>query len=134
MAQEPETRTGKTHGENTRAAVMPSRETCERLADSFRQLGDGTRLQIFWLLCRKEACVTEISEAIGMSPPAISHHLRLLRDAGMITGRREGKEVYYCRAAVPEALLLSHFLDVVLRIDSASSLPPRCENVIRRKQ
>ncbi|MGI6108014.1 MAG: ArsR/SmtB family transcription factor [Lachnospiraceae bacterium] len=116
------------------AADLPSRETCDRIAESFRQLGDGTRLQIFWLICHGETCVSDIGAAVGMSSPAVSHHLRTLRDAGLITGRRRGKEVYYSRSTAPEALLLSHFLDVVLKIDSAASLPPRCENVIRRKE
>ncbi len=62
---------------------------------AMKQLGDPTRLQIFWLLCQQEKCVSEIASAIGFSSPAVSHHLRLLKAVKLITSRRKGKEVYY---------------------------------------
>ena len=66
--------------------AMPSKDTCADMASAFKQLCDGTRLQIFWLLCHSEECVLNISAAVGMSAPAVSHHLRCLKDAGLITG------------------------------------------------
>ena len=63
------------------------------VADIFKQLGDTTRVRIFWLLCHHEECVINISAMMNMSSPAVSHHLRPLRNTGLIVSRREGKEV-----------------------------------------
>lgn len=95
--------------------AMPSKDTCNEMAASFKQLCDGTRLQIFWLLCHSEECVINLSAAVGMSAPAVSHHLRCLRDAGLICGRRRGKEVHYTIADTAEAKLLHHFVDSILK-------------------
>ena len=94
--------------------AMPSKDTCADMASAFKQLCDGTRLQIFWLLCHSEECVLNISAAIGMSAPAVSHHLRCLKDAGLITGSRHGKEVHYHIANTTQAALLHHFVDSYL--------------------
>ncbi len=94
--------------------AMPSKDTCADMAGAFKQLCDGTRLQIFWLLCHSEECVLNISAAIGMSAPAVSHHLRCLKDAGLITGSRHGKEVHYHIANTTQAALLHHFVDSYL--------------------
>lgn len=64
-------------------------------AEIFKQLGDPQRLRIFLLLCETEACVINLSWVMRMSSPAISHHLRMLRNAGLISSRRMGKEVHY---------------------------------------
>ena len=74
---------------------MPPAEHFSLLAELFRQLGDGTRLRLFWLLCHTEQCVTNLSAMMQMSSPALSHHLRLLKDAGLVVSCRSGKEVYY---------------------------------------
>ena len=60
-----------------------------------KQLGDPSRLRIFWLLCHCEECVLNIAAIVNMSSPAVSHHLRLLKSSGLIVSRREGKEMYY---------------------------------------
>jgi DNA-binding transcriptional ArsR family regulator len=74
---------------------LPTAEEIAVVADSLKQLGDPTRLRIFWLLCHTEECVTDIAEYMEMSAPAVSHHLRLLRSAGLVVTRREGREVLY---------------------------------------
>ena len=76
-------------------------------AEIFKQLSDPTRLQIFWLLCHQEECVINIAALLDMSSPAVSHHLRSLHDSGLISSRRDGKEVYY-KAAVTETCELLH--------------------------
>ena len=73
-----------------------------------------SRVRIFWLLCHSEECVLNISAAVGMSAPAVSHHLRCLKDAGLITGNRHGKEVHYHIASTTQAALLHHFVDSYL--------------------
>lgn len=70
---------------------MPSVENFQTLSDIFKQLGDGSRLRIFWLLCHCEECVVNLSAMVGMSSPAVSHHLKLLRAAGLIVKPQGGK-------------------------------------------
>lgn len=65
------------------------------LAETFRVLGDPTRTKIVYALSREELCVCDIANILGMSVPAVSHHLRLLRDWKLVRFRREGKLVFY---------------------------------------
>ena len=74
---------------------MSDLSTVQAVSDAMKQLGDPTRLQIFWLLCHCEECVSNIAAIVNMTSPAVSHHLRLLKSSGLIISRREGKEVYY---------------------------------------
>ena len=88
----------------------------QTIADVFRQLGDPTRVRIFWLLCHCEACGVNISAMMEMSSPAVSHHLRPLRNSGLIVSRREGKEVYYRAADTAQARLLHQMIERVMEI------------------
>ena len=63
--------------------AMPSLSAFQSAAEVFKQLGDGNRMRIFWLLCHCEECVINISSLVDMSSPAVSHHLRQLRAAGV---------------------------------------------------
>jgi len=66
------------------------------LAQLFKILADETRLRILEMLGRrKELCVRDLWERLGQSQPAVSHHLGLLRMAGLVDTRQEGKHVYY---------------------------------------
>jgi ArsR family transcriptional regulator len=69
--------------------------TVEALADTFRILGDPTRVRIVDALAGGQLCVHEISERIGISESAVSHQLRLMRSMRIVRGRREGRSVYY---------------------------------------
>ena len=95
---------------------MPSVENFQILSDIFKQLGDGSRLRIFWLLCHCEECVVNLSAMVGMSSPAVSHHLKLLKAARLIVNRREGKEVYYTAADTQQAQLLHHMIEDLMVI------------------
>lgn len=103
---------------------MPSVENFQTLADIFKQLGDGNRLRIFWLLCHCEECVLNLSAMVGMSSPAVSHHLRQLKTAGLIVNRRDGKEVYYTAAATEQAQLLHHMMEHLAEIACPSAPNP----------
>ncbi len=70
-------------------------EDFERIADVFEKLSDARRVQIYWILCHCEECVTDIAAMVEMSSPAVSHHLRVLKECGLIESRREGREVIY---------------------------------------
>ena len=82
----------------------------------FKQVSDGSRLRILWLLCHCEECVSNISAAMDMSDPAVSHHLKLLKKSGLIISRREGKEVYYKLADTKQAQLLHHACEAMFEL------------------
>lgn len=88
----------------------------QTVADVFKQLGDTTRVRIFWLLCHCEECVLNISAMLNMSSPAVSHHLRPLKNSGLIVCRREGKEVYYRAADTEQSRLLHEMIEQVMEI------------------
>ena len=67
----------------------------EALADTFRILGDPTRIRIVDALAQGDLCVHELSDKVGISESAISHQLRLMRTMRIVRGRREGRCVYY---------------------------------------
>lgn len=106
------------HGQKIEKSLtcMPGTEDFQTIADVFKQLGDGSRVRIFWLLCHCEECVINISSMVDMSSPAVSHHLRQLKTSGLATSRREGKEVYYKAAETEQAQLLHHVIEQVMKI------------------
>jgi ArsR family transcriptional regulator len=95
---------------------MPSMQTTPAVAHTatrFRALGDPTRLRILELVARGEQCVCELASAIDIPQPLLSHHLKILRQSGFITVRKEGRWNYYamnrerleaCVCALGEAL------------------------------
>lgn len=70
-------------------------EQALRLAETFKILGDPNRLQLINALNENEMCVCDLSAALGTTPSAISHQLRLLRNLRLVRYRKEGKMVYY---------------------------------------
>ena len=74
---------------------MTEEELLRRVAENFKLLGDATRIKILHALMEGELCVHEIAWKVGASHSAVSHQLHLLRVAGIVKGRREGKEVKY---------------------------------------
>ena len=95
---------------------MPSTEDFGTVAAIFKQLGDGSRLRIFWLLCHCEECVVNLSAMVKMSSPAVSHNLKQLKAAGLIVSRREGKEVYYKAADTEQAQNFHHIIEWLVKI------------------
>ncbi len=74
---------------------MPSDQAVFSLADLFKLLGDPTRMRIVLALSAETLCVCDLATLLEMSPSAISHQLRLLRTAGLVHHRKEGKMVFY---------------------------------------
>ncbi len=74
---------------------MPCDEVLCDLSDLFKLFGDNTRLKILYSLFESELCVCAISELLNMTQSAISHQLKVLKDARLVANRREGKTVYY---------------------------------------
>ncbi len=87
-----------------------------RLADSFKHLGDVNRVRIFWMLTHAQLCTACIASMMDMSSPAVAHHLKLLREAGLIEGVREGKEVRYHAVNTPQARALHDAIEGMLAI------------------
>lgn len=98
-------------------AAMPDTESFQTIAELLKQLGDSSRIRIFWLLCHCEECVINLSAMIKMSSPAISHHLKQLKSSGLIVSRRSGKEVYYRAADTQQAQLLHRMIETLLQIN-----------------
>ena len=92
---------------------MPPNENLAVLADTFRLLGDPSRLAILFA-CRDEACsVGAIAQATRLAPSLVSHHLRLLRAARMVRPERRGRHVYYALADAHAARVIADMADHV---------------------
>ena len=61
----------------------------------FKAVAEPTRVKIMMLLMKKEMCVSDICKHFKMKQPSISHHLNILKNVGIVTDRKDGKEVYY---------------------------------------
>lgn len=91
-------------------------EDFQIIAEIFKQLGDASRVKIFWLLCHCEKCVIDIAGMVDMTNPAVSHHLKLLKSSNLIVSRREGKEVYYKASDSLQSQLLHEMIEKVMEI------------------
>ena len=80
-------------------------DAAERLARAFRALGDRHRVRLLSLIAAAdggEACICDLTAPVGLSQPTISHHMKLLVEAGLVTRDQRGKWAYY--RVVPEAI------------------------------
>jgi DNA-binding transcriptional ArsR family regulator len=75
--------------------AMPPEEDLFRLAETFRMLGDPTRVRILHALSLEELCVCDIASLLGTTKSAVSHQLRLLRSLRVVKYRKAGRIVYY---------------------------------------
>ena len=74
---------------------MEHRDIYNDLADLFKLIGDTTRIKILFCISKKEMCVLDIAELIGMTHSAVSHQLANLKAARLVKAEKKGKEVYY---------------------------------------
>ena len=74
------------HGQSADKVMenCPAAGDFQQVSELLRQLGDSSRVKLFWILCHCEECVINLSAMMDMSSPAISHHLRQLRSAGQL--------------------------------------------------
>lgn len=77
---------------------LPEVEELYDLAEFFKVFGDTTRIRILYVLFEAEMCVCDIAEMLSMTPSAISHQLRLLKQSRLVKSRRDGKTIYYSLA------------------------------------
>jgi ArsR family transcriptional regulator, arsenate/arsenite/antimonite-responsive transcriptional repressor len=99
----PEPASGACCAPLVREAADP--QTAVELARVFKALGDPTRVRLLSIVAAHdggEACVCDLTEPVGLSQPTVSHHLKLLVDAGLLTREQRGKWAYY--SLIPGAL------------------------------
>lgn len=78
---------------------LPADEVLYDLAELFKLFGDSTRIKILYaLLEAEELCVADVARLLGLTQPAISHQLRILKSGKLVKFRREGRTVYYSLA------------------------------------
>ena len=77
------------------AKSMPEDESITELSSFFKICGDPTRMKILFALFKTEMCVCDISSLLDMTVSSISHQLRILKQARMVTGRKDGQNVFY---------------------------------------
>ena len=93
--------------------TLQSPAEVDRAVTLFHALSDATRLGIIEMLNDGERCVCELQEELDAAQSRLSFHLRVLKDAGLVTDRREGRWMYY--AIVPDALAEVHDLSVSMQ-------------------
>lgn len=103
------------HGETVAAIAsqIPPQEAILQMAETFKLLGDPTRLKLVHALSKGELCVCDLAAMLGVGSTAISNHLRLLRSMRLVSYRRAGKMAYYSLADGHITRLLTEGLDHV---------------------
>lgn len=106
------------HSTNLESLIkdIPTYEDAVKITDILQILSDPTRLRILWLLCHTTECVLDIGLAIGMSSPAVSHHLKQLKKANIIQSKKVGKEMQYTLADNSYAKLIHSLIEDMLEI------------------
>ena len=94
-------------------AVMPDDELLYDLAELYKIFGDTTRIKILYVLHEAEMCVCDIAQLLGSSQSAISHQLRVLKQAKLVKYRREGKTVFYSLADDHVRMILNQGMEHV---------------------
>lgn len=78
--------------------AMPAEDFLFDLAELYKVFGDTTRIKILYVLFEAELCVNDIAQVLNMTVSAISHQLRVLKQARLVRSRREGKTMFYSLA------------------------------------
>lgn len=74
---------------------QPAEEHLYDLAELFKVFGDSTRIKILYALVETELCVGDLAQILNLSQSAVSHQLKILKDAKLVKFRREGKIIFY---------------------------------------
>ena len=77
---------------------LPSQEKLYDLAELYKVFGDSTRVSLLYILLEEELCVCDLAALLGVSVSAVSHQLRILKQARLVKFRKEGKTVFYSLA------------------------------------
>ncbi|MEE0945516.1 MAG: metalloregulator ArsR/SmtB family transcription factor [Acutalibacteraceae bacterium] len=91
--------------------AMPHEEVLYALADLYKVFGDSTRIKILYVLSKAEMCVCDIAGLLGMTISAISHQLKVLKQARLVKFRKEGKTVFYSLADNHVTTIINNGMD-----------------------
>jgi ArsR family transcriptional regulator, lead/cadmium/zinc/bismuth-responsive transcriptional repressor len=83
------------NGRKPAAAALLGASSVAALAETFKVLGDETRVRILDVLARTELCVQDLARVLGLTQSAVSHQLRLLRSMRLVRTRRDGRQIFY---------------------------------------
>lgn len=97
------------------AKVIPTEDEAVDIASLFAHLADSTRVRILSMLSVSPMCVCEISDILSMSQPAVSHHLRILRQCGIVRFHKQGKRALYYLDETDECNCIRNLLKVVAK-------------------
>jgi ArsR family transcriptional regulator len=104
-----------------------------RTSRFFKALGDEMRLRIVALLSHGDLCVCHIEEALGLSQSNVSHHLSVLRNAGIVEPHRNGKWVYYRLLPQTDDVCREQFRSLVSSYQQYEGLSEEVERLLRSK-
>ncbi len=93
--------------------IRADEDTLVRAAELFKVFGDPTRIRILHTLIENELCVQDIADELAMTQSAISHQLRILKQAALVKFRRDGKTIYYSLADDHVATIMKQGLEHV---------------------
>ena len=102
-----------------RHAAALNDATVTALAETFKVLGDTTRVRILDALSQAELCVHDLAERVGISESAVSHQLRLLRGMRLVRTRRDGRLVYY---AIDDQHIVDLFLQGLEHVQERTTI------------
>ena len=93
---------------------MPPEDNLYDRAELFKAFGDTTRIRILFALFEADICVCDLAASLGMTQSAISHQLRLLKQARLVNGRREGKQIVYFLADEHVRTIIQQGMDHIM--------------------
>lgn len=91
--------------------AIPKEDEAIDAAELFSQLGSSTRIRLLSMLALEDLCVCELADALKISQPAVSHHLRLLRQSGVVRFKKAGKQVIYYISGGRIGMLTRHIIN-----------------------
>lgn len=94
--------------------IMPDESVLYDAAELLKVFGDSTRIRIIFVLCQSEMCVCDIARILEMTQSAISHQLRVLKQARLVSSRREGKTIFYSLCDDHVKTIFYHAMEHVL--------------------
>jgi DNA-binding transcriptional ArsR family regulator len=109
-------------------AALVTTDDVEGLADTFRALGDPTRVRILDALSHGELCVCDLAAVLGVSQSAVSHQLRLLRGLRLVRSRRDGRMIFY---ALDDRHIITLFRQTLRHVQEAAPKMARARSRAR---
>ena len=107
------------HDHSEQKHIVPTEEMLSDLAELYKIFGDSTRIKILYALFENEKGVGDIAQQLGMTMSAISHQLRILKQARLVKARREGKMVYYALGDDHVRTIFAQGLDHILELSQS---------------